>query len=116
MRYSSLPVVRGFLANRGGIDPEHFRDEESRAALLKEIRERHENRPICASVAIKVWQVYFQLRNANAGARADDKTVKDILKWMPLYCDATLPSTMVKVLAECGWTLHTDIPLPARRD
>jgi len=100
-RYSAKTAVRALLADRGCIEPAAYPDFESRLALLAEIRRRWQAKPICASVAIKVWQHYLELL-----AGRQDSVVQHILRWMPVFADTTTPSALVKALTACGWELR----------
>lgn len=94
--------VRAFLGDRHNLDADRFPNQESRRKLLGALRARRMSRPICASVAISVWQRYFE-----ATCRENpDMAVKNIFRYMPVYPDATTPSALVKALTKCGWVLH----------
>merc|ERR1712014_484275 len=82
-----------------------YSTSESRAKLMEELRSRWEQRPICSSVAILVWQRYFQLA-AGDSPEGDNLAVEQILQWMPVFNDTTAPSALVNVLSTCGWVLR----------
>eukprot|EP00931_Biecheleriopsis_adriatica_P093308 TRINITY_DN67053_c0_g1_i1.p1 TRINITY_DN67053_c0_g1~~TRINITY_DN67053_c0_g1_i1.p1 ORF type:complete len:518 (+),score=65.04 TRINITY_DN67053_c0_g1_i1:56-1555(+) len=120
--YSFSTAVRLLFKERSNFHPEMFPTPDLRAALLKEVRERWKCKPICASVPVKIWQKYFELVRNVDSSREDKQVhpqveaaiVRDIIRWMPVFSDATYPSVMVKVLGECGWTLRGDIQVVAQ--
>lgn len=77
-------------------------------ALLKELKGRWNQKPICTSVAIQVWQRYFKF-DAGEGPAAADKAAQNILRFMPVLSDRTLPSALIKMLSTCGWQLRGNI-------
>jgi len=109
-RYGKRQAVKAWLAqavNRGVpevIQAERFPSAQSRAELLEDLRRRWEQRPICAALCIKVWQMYFELKGQDAGNI--DEAVQEILRWMPVYSDRTTPSALLKALTVHGWMLH----------
>lgn len=102
-RYSLFTALFAGLAYQAELSQDDYDDEESRSQLLEDLRERWTHRPICASVAIIGWQMYFEL------AFDPDRAVQEILTWMPLYCDACTPSALVKALTKRGWLLHATL-------
>jgi len=99
-KWSRMTAVTAITARRDGLDPQDYVDAEARAALLEDLRQSWDRRPICSSVAIKVWQTYFEL--ASDGA---DAAVQAILRWMPVLSDKTAPSALLKTLSTHGWVL-----------
>lgn len=104
-RYGWSTCVRAFVSRRSSISLEDFPDEPSRAELLDELHRRWDSRPICATVAIKVWQLYFELCSGGDV----DKAVRWIIETVPVYADATTPSALVKAVTKCGWVLHAGL-------
>jgi len=103
--------ARGFFSRRNtscGLDPDDYPDPNSRRELLQEIHKRWESRPICTSVIIMVWQRYFEMI-AGRGPQAEDAAVQNILRWMPLFSDKTLPSALIKELSKCGWVIRGNL-------
>jgi hypothetical protein len=103
--WSKKTALKAIAAGQKGLDPEDFVSPASRAKLMAELRCRWEQRPICSSVAILVWQRYFELM-AGPGPEGDDLAVEQILRWMPVFNDTTAPSALVNVLSTCGWVLR----------
>jgi hypothetical protein len=105
--YGRAQAVKAFLAQaaNGGaptvIDAEEFTDPESRAALLEDVRQRWRVQPICASLCVEVWQMYFDLAARRSGRQ--DEAVQQILRWMPLYSNVVTPSALLNALSKCGW-------------
>jgi hypothetical protein len=108
--YGKRQAVRSFLsqARRRGkprtLEPKEYRTPEARAALRSSLRESWEARPICASLCIKVWQMYFELLGRAAGN--PDEAVKEVLRWMPVYSNRTTPSALLKALTQRGWRMR----------
>lgn len=100
-KYSWNTAMHAFFAYQRSMDAEHYQTPEVRMELLSKIRASWERPPICAAVAIKVWQQYFDFLHSDS---ADDATLC-ILNCMPVWCDATTPSSMVKTLTYHGWSL-----------
>jgi len=71
---------------------------------MEDLRARRSRKPICSSVAIQVWQQYFELV-CGSGPQGVDLAARQILRWMPLYSDATTPSALLKALSKRGWIL-----------
>merc|ERR1711879_226789 len=46
---------------RSRLNPNGYATVNARSALLKDLVRRWDNKPICASVAIEVWQLYFKI-------------------------------------------------------
>jgi len=109
-RYGKRQAVKAWLAqavNRGVpevIQAEKFPSVHSRANLLEDLRKRWDQRPICAALCIKVWQMYFELKGQETGKL--DEAVQEIIRWMPVYSDRTTPSALLKALTAHGWMLH----------
>eukprot|EP00442_Polarella_glacialis_P020347 CAMPEP_0115163930 /NCGR_PEP_ID=MMETSP0227-20121206/72767_1 /TAXON_ID=89957 /ORGANISM="Polarella glacialis, Strain CCMP 1383" /LENGTH=251 /DNA_ID=CAMNT_0002576259 /DNA_START=46 /DNA_END=797 /DNA_ORIENTATION=+ len=108
--WSKTTALRAVLTTFGGqrhsLDPEKYDGPESRAELMAMLTESWKARPICPSVAIMVWQRYLVMVSGNGPDRLDT-AAKHVLRWMPLRCDRTSPSAMLKVLSTCGWSLRT---------
>lgn len=105
--YGWSTAVRSYIRtqfDRHFLDPAKYPDEHSRIQLMKKLHKQWSKKPICASVAIKVWQMYFA-----AACEDQDEAARTILELMPLKCHATMPSSMVQVLTNCGWTLHESL-------
>lgn len=92
-------ALQALTAREGQLDPAHFPTPQSRAALLQELRMSRLRRPICSSVAIMVWQTYFELMSPGA----PDAAAEGILRWIPAVHDETTPSSLLEVLSLCGW-------------
>jgi hypothetical protein len=109
-KYGRRQAVKAFLSlavtpgNRMMIQPKKFPTPQHRAQLLRDLRKRWGQRPICAALCVKVWQMYFELLGREAGH--EDRALKEILRWMPVYCDRITPSALMKVLTERGWELR----------
>jgi hypothetical protein len=108
--YGKRQAVRSFLsqARRRGeprtLEPKEYQTPEARAALRSSLHESWEARPICASLCIKVWQMYFELLGRAAGN--PDEAVKEVLRWMPVYSNRTTPSALLKALTQRGWRMQ----------
>merc|ERR1711920_629741 len=90
-KYGKHTAVKSWLANQKGpgifaksplLDPKEYPDDESRCELLNKIYKSWNAAPICASVAIKTWQMYFDALCGHA-----DDVAQCILDWMPCMCD-----------------------------
>lgn len=105
-QWSKATAVRALAAKRERIDPDDYEGSEGRKQLMSELGSSWSSRPICSSVAISIWQRYFLFLCCN---RPDglDITAQLILRWMPVRCDRTTPSALLKVLSTCGWSLRT---------
>jgi len=99
-------ALRAMSSGQERLDPLDYPDPASRAALLQALRECWASRPICSSVAILVWQSYFEIASSLAGPHAEDMAATQILRWVPLLSDQTTPSGLLKVLTTCGWVLR----------
>mmetsp|Transcript_49254 Transcript_49254/g.136890 ORF Transcript_49254/g.136890 Transcript_49254/m.136890 type:complete len:449 (-) Transcript_49254:77-1423(-) len=104
-KWSRGTALRAITAKRSGLDAEEYADAESRSELMEELRRRWDKKPICSSVAIKVWQKYFEM-SCNRCPDGTDLAVQCILRWMPVFSDQTAPSTLLKILSTCGWVLR----------
>lgn len=108
--YGKGQAVKAWLAqafNHGApkvIRAEAFPDVESREGLLENLHSCWEQKPICAALCIKVWQMYFELKGRSEGQL--DEAVQEILRWMPVYSDSTTPSALLQALTRHGWVLH----------
>jgi len=107
--YGKRQAVKAFMATLlhrdNCIDPDDYQDLGSRIALREELHARWEARPICSSLCIKVWQMYFELLGRASGSV--EKGIIETLRWMPVYNDKTTPSVLLKILTRCGWQLRT---------
>lgn len=108
--WSIKTAVQGFMTRREsqGLDPKAYPDPQSRIALMQDLEKRWKMRPICTSVAIMVWQRYFQFISGS-GPEATDVAAQHILRWMPLLSDKTLPSALIKELCKCGWMMRGNL-------
>merc|ERR1711860_397941 len=102
-KFARRTALRAFLAfkgHRGCIDSRDYPTLELCEQLLDRVCESWTKRHICSSVAIKVWQQYFVAKHKDP-----QEVVERLSKWMPLWCDRTTPSMLVKVLTSHGWAL-----------
>mmetsp|Transcript_43308 Transcript_43308/g.137731 ORF Transcript_43308/g.137731 Transcript_43308/m.137731 type:complete len:385 (-) Transcript_43308:114-1268(-) len=102
-KYAKRTAVHSFLLSNvklGAIDARDYPTPESREALLEKIHQSWEQRPICASVAVKCWQRYLE-----AVSDGPEETVERILDLMPHWCHRSTPSLMVSTLTNHGWVL-----------
>jgi len=107
--YGTFTAIKALMVEHAILDPAKYADAESRAALLLRLRKRWAKARICSSVAIIVWQRYFEMLNASRDIAAADAIVKDILRWMPLKPNKATPSRLVKALTRCRWLLRDDL-------
>jgi len=98
-------VLNTVKDRREGLNADDYPDQESRHALMKSLRKRRVENPICSSVAIMVWQLYFEL-TSGTGKDGEDLAAQMILRWMPCVSNLTAPSAMVKILTKRGWVLR----------
>mmetsp|Transcript_19814 Transcript_19814/g.35252 ORF Transcript_19814/g.35252 Transcript_19814/m.35252 type:complete len:389 (+) Transcript_19814:64-1230(+) len=109
MKYGKATAVKAWLHQRlqqnfGIADrarPRDYNTPEAREKLMERYEKSWEKAPICASVAVKVWQKYFL--NIHGGNK--DAAALDIMKYMPCFCQAITPSQLTEVLASCGWQI-----------
>eukprot|EP00747_Dinoflagellata_sp_TGD_P143085 gnl/TRDRNA2_/TRDRNA2_176335_c0_seq4.p1 gnl/TRDRNA2_/TRDRNA2_176335_c0~~gnl/TRDRNA2_/TRDRNA2_176335_c0_seq4.p1 ORF type:complete len:605 (+),score=66.82 gnl/TRDRNA2_/TRDRNA2_176335_c0_seq4:79-1893(+) len=80
----------------------------NRTALLREIQECWESRPICTSVVIVFWQRYLCKLTATTQQATDL-----ILRWMPPKADRALPGELLSAMRECGWARTCKVTLSA---
>lgn len=106
--WSIKTALKSIYAKRERLDADDYPDRASRLALLQDLRKRWEQRPICCSVPIIIWQRYFDLA-AGPGPEAADKAVQDIIRWIPLLSDKTMPSGLIKELSKCGWVMRGNL-------
>jgi len=104
LRWSKATALRAIVNRKTSLDPWDYPDEASRAVLLEDLRKSRLKRPICSSVAINVWQRYFELVSGD-DPEGSDQAAQQILRWMPVWSDKTAPSALLKVLTACGWVL-----------
>jgi len=124
--WSNLTALKAVFSKSGILDASQFLDAKARALLLPRLRDRWARGHICSSVAIEVWQRYFEMLHGVKAAAAfagggsgteerqealDAAAVADILRWMPLKADLATPSRLVKALTACHWCLRDDLPL-----
>jgi hypothetical protein len=107
--YGTLAAMKACVAKHAILDPARYPDRESRAALLAYLQKKAGKARICSSVAIIVWQRYFELLHPGGGAKASEAIVQDILRWMPLTPNNATPSRMVKALTRNGWLFRDDL-------
>jgi hypothetical protein len=103
-------AITSFFSRREHLDAADYPDIMSRRALLQELRERWSKPPICTSVVIMVWQMYFEIACSKRG-EDEDMVAKNILQWMPVLSDLTMPSKLLQVLTSCGWLLRGNLDL-----
>mmetsp|Transcript_115810 Transcript_115810/g.327600 ORF Transcript_115810/g.327600 Transcript_115810/m.327600 type:complete len:479 (-) Transcript_115810:17-1453(-) len=117
-RWGLRTALKALTAWREPLRVEEYPDAESRAELLEDLRRRWGHKPICSSVAIMVWQRYFEIA---AGAAAESETVapeavdiaaREIIRWMPALSDKTMPSALLKALSQVGWVLRGNLDGP----
>jgi len=105
--YGWSTAVRSFVRthiHKCQLNPANYPDERSREKLMDKLQAQWSRKPICASVAIKVWQMYF-----TAVCEDTNEAALNILEFMPVKCHATMPSKLVEVLTNYGWTLHDNL-------
>mmetsp|Transcript_23043 Transcript_23043/g.66157 ORF Transcript_23043/g.66157 Transcript_23043/m.66157 type:complete len:388 (-) Transcript_23043:94-1257(-) len=90
-------VVNGIL-HRERIDARSYPTAESRSELATKLKESWKQRPICASVAVMCWQMYFFATSPDK-----DEAVRRVLRYMPHWCHKSTPSALVNSLTEHGW-------------
>lgn len=99
-KYGKRTAVRSALA---GLADAGFINEAShpdKLKLLEDIRKSWDNKPICASVAIRCWQQYF-----DQASDSPEEAAQEILTYMPHWCHKSTPQLMVKTLTTRGWVL-----------
>lgn len=89
------------LGLRNRITLEEYATPEKRERLMQYYEDTWQEPPICASVAIKVWQRYFKALHQDS----DDDAMVDIINYMPCWCHRSSPSQMAKDLVDCGWLI-----------
>lgn len=102
-------ALKAFASNEECLDPTDYPDFSSRLKLLVELRERWTSRPICSSVVIIAWQIYFEIVCSSAGPHMEEFAINHILRWVPVFSDSTAPSVLLKTLTKCGWVLRGNI-------
>jgi hypothetical protein len=93
-------ALRSLFAVEDCLQVDDYPTPQSRRQLFDELVARWSSKAICTSVVIMVWQNYFKISCSSA-----DFATQQILRWMPLLADKTMPSVMVNVLTKCGWIL-----------
>jgi len=106
--YGRITALEAFVAGTPKLRRADFPNVASRHRLFEDLIKRWERPPICTSVVIMVWQMYFAALFSGAGNWAADLVVQHILEWIPLWCDKTTPSMLVKSLTESGWMLKNN--------
>eukprot|EP00929_Paragymnodinium_shiwhaense_P079388 TRINITY_DN41320_c0_g1_i1.p1 TRINITY_DN41320_c0_g1~~TRINITY_DN41320_c0_g1_i1.p1 ORF type:complete len:407 (-),score=72.10 TRINITY_DN41320_c0_g1_i1:127-1347(-) len=103
-KWSLKTAAKAYLSMRAGkesgLHVEDYSTPEEREGLMVTLAETWRKKPICASVPIKVWQMYF-----NYTSRTTDEAAQATLKYMPLLCDRTTPSLLASKLTSKGWVL-----------
>jgi len=107
--YGRITALEALVSSAPKLHRTDFPNAASRHRLFEDLVKRWERPPICSSVVIKVWQMYFEDVFSSAGNWATDLAVQHILEWIPLWCDKTTPSMLVKTLTESGWMLKNDL-------
>eukprot|EP00931_Biecheleriopsis_adriatica_P056383 TRINITY_DN33411_c0_g1_i1.p1 TRINITY_DN33411_c0_g1~~TRINITY_DN33411_c0_g1_i1.p1 ORF type:complete len:686 (-),score=138.34 TRINITY_DN33411_c0_g1_i1:110-2167(-) len=110
--YGIKAVVKVFLDvphQRASLDADRFKTAASKKALMGRLRRRWLRQPMCPSVAIVIWQRYFELLHKDEGDGMDAAAADDILQWMPLISDRSYPSNLVKVLTARKWIMRDDL-------
>eukprot|EP00929_Paragymnodinium_shiwhaense_P069494 TRINITY_DN35043_c0_g1_i1.p1 TRINITY_DN35043_c0_g1~~TRINITY_DN35043_c0_g1_i1.p1 ORF type:complete len:496 (+),score=56.09 TRINITY_DN35043_c0_g1_i1:146-1633(+) len=107
-RWGLRTALKAITSKKESLDAADYATPDSRVQMIEELEKSWHQRPICSSVAIKVWQRYFLLLNGCCGTNkaATERAACDILKWMPCRSDRTAPSTLIKVLSRSGWVLR----------
>jgi len=103
--YSWSTAVHAFLAYQRSMRMGDYPTSQARVELLEQIRASWDRPPICSAVAIKVWQQYFDALHSDS----PDDAARCILHYMPVWCDATTPSSLVKTLTHHGWSLYESL-------
>mmetsp|Transcript_10220 Transcript_10220/g.26352 ORF Transcript_10220/g.26352 Transcript_10220/m.26352 type:complete len:422 (-) Transcript_10220:153-1418(-) len=103
-RWSRRTAISAITARRSRLEAGDYADVSDRARLMEDLKRRWSKGPICSSVAIQIWQRYFELA-FGSGPGGEDLAVRHILQWMPVLCDKTAPSALLKALSTCGWAV-----------
>lgn len=104
-KWSKRTAVSAIIARRCNLNPQDYCDMAARSLLMEDLRRRWSKRPICSSVAIQIWQRYFDLVSGS-GPTGTDLAAQQILRWMPVLSDKTAPSALLNVLSISGWVLR----------
>jgi len=104
-KWSQWTALAAITARRTSLHPTDYCNMAKRSELMEDLRRRWRRRPICSSVAIQIWQRYFEL-SSGTGPGGTDLAVQQILRWMPVKCDKTAPSALLKALSTAGWVLQ----------
>uniref|UniRef100_A0A7S1SEB1 Uncharacterized protein n=1 Tax=Alexandrium catenella TaxID=2925 RepID=A0A7S1SEB1_ALECA len=111
-RWSKGTAIKAITAKRSCLRAHEYAEPEARLELMEDLRRSWCKKPICSSVAIKVWQKYFEM---STGQQGTDLAVQRILRWMPVFGDRTAPSMLLETLSTHGWMLRshfcTDSPV-----
>jgi len=105
-RWSKGTALKAITARRSCLSADEYPDPDSRQELMEQLRRSWDKKPICSSVAIKVWQRYFEML-CPPGPKGLDLAAQHILRWMPVLSDRTAPSMLLKTLSTCGWMLRS---------
>lgn len=101
-KYGKATAVRSVISalsrSEGQINPDKYGLESDE--LLDKLKKTWESRPICASVAVKCWQRYFEFTSESV-----EETVDKILKFIPHWCDKSTPSALIAGLTSRGWVV-----------
>lgn len=111
-RWGLSTALKAMVGRQDCLRPADYTTPQERRKLLADLRARWSSLPICSSVIIMVWQYYFLIAAQSASQNpeyAEDIAVRRILRWMPLWADETVPSTLLKVLTKHGWLLRGNL-------
>jgi len=106
-RWGLATAIKGLFTRALGqdcLDPDDYSTAEEREELLEKLSTSWSSSPICSSVVIVVWQYYFKL-----ACSSPDAAAQQILRWIPLLSDKTMPSVLLKVLTKLGWVLRGNL-------
>eukprot|EP00746_Dinoflagellata_sp_MGD_P042102 gnl/MRDRNA2_/MRDRNA2_201937_c0_seq1.p1 gnl/MRDRNA2_/MRDRNA2_201937_c0~~gnl/MRDRNA2_/MRDRNA2_201937_c0_seq1.p1 ORF type:complete len:543 (-),score=83.11 gnl/MRDRNA2_/MRDRNA2_201937_c0_seq1:76-1704(-) len=78
------------------IDSNEYPDDGSKTSLVRELTQYWESAPICTTMPIRVWQMYFV--NANEGNPLE--AAENILTIIPAKCDRCLPHELWEILVD----------------
>merc|ERR1712059_175935 len=92
--------MKQLMGSKIFLKPEDFPDAKSRGALQQRLHKTWSDPPICASLCIKVWQMYFELLGRESGH--PEAGIQEILRWMPVYSNSATPSALLKALTSHG--------------
>lgn len=105
--YGAFTALRGgLMANHAELMGHNFLTPQKREELLRKLQKHWTSKDICASVAVKVWQMYFLAVGEKMAEDGEDWALRQILKFMPLYSDQITPSELIRVLTMHDWDMH----------